>query len=89
MHGNAKMAVFTISPTVTDVGFARAISAHTDVPTEDTAEALTWGADEHVLIALAAARWLYSRNSSREWQGAANHVLRRVTGYGRSNPTGT
>jgi membrane-associated phospholipid phosphatase len=69
------MAVFTISPTATDIRIAKAISAHTDVPAEHTAEALTWGADEHVLIAFAAAWWLFSRNESCKQQTAANHVL--------------
>lgn len=69
------MAIFKISPTATDIRIANAISAHTDVPAEHTAEALTWGADEHVLTACAAAWWLYSRNKSRAQQTAANHVL--------------
>jgi undecaprenyl-diphosphatase len=69
------MAAFTIRPTVADIRIANAIAAHTDVPTEKTAEALTWGADEHVLMALAAAWWLYSRTQRREQRNAADHVL--------------
>ena len=69
------MAVFTVRPTTADTRIANAIAAHTDVPTEETAEALTWGADEHVLIALAAAWWLYSRGQRREQRNAADHVL--------------
>jgi PAP2 superfamily len=69
------MAVFTIYPTATDIRIANAVSAHTDVPAEHTAEALTWGADEHVLMACAAVWWLYSRNKSRAQQTASNHVL--------------
>jgi membrane-associated phospholipid phosphatase len=74
-RGNTTMALLTISPTATDTKIAKAISAHTDPPAERTAEALTWGADEHVLIGLAAAWWLYSRNKRRKQRNAADHVL--------------
>ena len=66
---------FTICPTAPDVRIAKAIAAHTDPPAERTAEVLTWGADEHVLIALAAAWWLYSRNQRHRQRIAADHVL--------------
>lgn len=69
------MAAFTICPTATDIKIANAIAAHTDPPAEHTAEALTWGADEHILMALAAAWWLYSRNQQLKQRSAANHVL--------------
>jgi membrane-associated phospholipid phosphatase len=69
------MAAVTVRPTSIDIEIANAIAAHTDVPAEHTAEAFTWGADEHVLTALAAAWWLYSRNQSRKQRNAADHVL--------------
>lgn len=69
------MAVFTIPPTAADIRIANAIATHTDVPTEKTAKALTWGADEHVLTALAAAWWFYSRSQRRGQRNAADHVL--------------
>jgi undecaprenyl-diphosphatase len=72
---NTTMALLTISPTATDVRIANAISAHTDAPAEHAAEALTWGADEHVLMALAAAWWLYSRGQRRKQRRAADHIL--------------
>jgi undecaprenyl-diphosphatase len=69
------MAIFTIRPTTADIAIANAIAAHTDPPAEQTAEALTWGADEHVLMALAAGWWIYSRGQRSRQQIAANHVL--------------
>lgn len=69
------MAIFTVRPTAADVRIANAIAAHTDVPAERTADALTWGADEHVLIALAASWWLYSRSQPRHQRNAADHIM--------------
>lgn len=69
------MAIFTIRPTTADIRIANAIAARTDPPTEQTAEALTWGADEHVLVALAAGWWIYSRSQRSRLQIAADHVL--------------
>jgi membrane-associated phospholipid phosphatase len=69
------MAAVTVRPTSIDIEIANAIAAHTDIPAEQTAEALTWGADEHVLTAFAVAWWLYSRNQSRKQRNAADHVL--------------
>jgi undecaprenyl-diphosphatase len=71
----ATMALLTISPTATDIRIAKAISAHTAAPAEHAAEALTWGADERVLLGLAAAWWLFSRSQRRELRNAADHVL--------------
>jgi hypothetical protein len=69
------MAIFTIRPTTADVRIANAIASHTDVPAEQTAKALTWGADEHVLMALAAGWWVYSRGQRRRQRIAADHIL--------------
>ena len=69
------MAIFTIRPTTADVRIANAIAAHTDVPAEQTAKALTWGADEHVLIAAAAAGWLFTRGSGAQAQRLGTHFL--------------
>ena len=69
------MAVVTVPPTTTDIAIANAISAHTDVPVERTAETLTWGADEHLLVAFAAGWWLYSRNQGNAQRCAVDHVL--------------
>lgn len=72
---NTAMTALTISPAAIDIRIANAISAHTDASAEHSAEALTWGADEHVLLGLAAAWWLYSRCQRRKQQNAADHVL--------------
>lgn len=70
-----EMTAIRVSPTATDIRIANAIAAHTDPPTERAAEALTWGADEHVLMALAVAWWVSSRNQRPERRIAADHAL--------------
>ena len=69
------MALVTVRPTQADVAIANAIAGHTNPPTEEVAEALTWGADEHILLALAAAWWLCSRKQPRAQRRTADHVL--------------
>jgi len=54
---------------------AHAITAHTDREPEQVAEALTWGADEHVLCALAGGWWVYCRNKDAEHSLASDHIL--------------
>ncbi|MCG2667206.1 membrane protein [Bradyrhizobium sp. CCBAU 11434] len=69
------MAPVTVKPTRTDIAIANEIAEHTNPELEQTAKALTWGADEHVLLALAAAGWLYARMRPAEERRAANHIL--------------
>jgi undecaprenyl-diphosphatase len=69
------MALITVRPTAIDHKIANAIAAHTEPPAEGLAEMLTWGADEHVLIGLTAAWWLYARLQARDQRNAADHVL--------------
>jgi membrane-associated phospholipid phosphatase len=71
------MAAITVRPTRADVSIANAISAHTDRSTERAAEFITWGADEHILCALAAGWWFYAhaRGKPPEERAAADHVL--------------
>lgn len=69
------MALVTVKPTWIDIAIADEIADHTNAELEQTAEALTWGADEHVLLALAAAGWLYARHRPAEERRAANHIL--------------
>ncbi|MET4387465.1 membrane-associated phospholipid phosphatase [Bradyrhizobium sp. F1.4.3] len=69
------MALVTVKPTRIDTAIADEIAAHTDYELEDAAEALTWGADEHVLLALSAAGWLYVQLRQPQHRLAANHVL--------------
>jgi hypothetical protein len=64
----------TIRPTSVDVKIARAVARHTNRQTERASEALTWGADEHVLCAAAVLWWIYSRTQPRQ-KRAADHVL--------------
>ncbi len=69
------MALITVRPTAADVTIANSIAAHTNPPTEKIARLLTWGADEHILVALAAAWWFGTRGQSRRRRRAADHVL--------------
>jgi membrane-associated phospholipid phosphatase len=69
------MALITVRPTAADVAIANSIASHTNPPTEEVAAVLTWGADEHVLCALTAVWWLYTRNQNRPERRTANHVL--------------
>lgn len=69
------MALVTVKPTRIDVALANEIADHTNPELEQAAEALTWGADEHVLIALAAAGWLYVRVRRPEKRPDADHIL--------------
>jgi hypothetical protein len=69
------MAPITVRPTRADLEIANAIAAYTDPPTERAAEFLTWGADEHVLCALAAGWWLYCRGKNARARRASDHIL--------------
>lgn len=51
----------TVRPTKADIAIAREIARDTGPAPEEVARALTWGADEKVLLVLAAAGWLASR----------------------------
>lgn len=69
------MALVTVRPTAADIAIANVIAAHTNRPTEGVARALTWGADEHLLLALTAAWWLWSRSQSHDRRKIADHFL--------------
>ena len=69
------MAPVTVKPTRIDIAIANEIADYTNPELEEAAEALTWGADEHVLLALAAAGWLYTRNRPSDERQRANHIL--------------
>jgi hypothetical protein len=69
------MVPIRVPPSSTDVSIANAIAARTGPSTERTAQALTWGADEHILCALAAGWWLYCRNKDAGHRRASDHVL--------------
>ena len=65
----------TVRPTRADKEIARVIARNTSTATEETAEILTWGADEHVLCAAAAVWWLYCRGRPTAERAASNHIL--------------
>jgi membrane-associated phospholipid phosphatase len=69
------MALVTVRPTRADIAIANAISEHTNPPTEEIAQALTWGADENVLLALTAAWWLFSRGQPDRCRRTADHFF--------------
>ena len=69
------MALVTVKPTRIDIAIANEIADHTNSYLERTAEALTWGADEHVLFALAIGGWLYAQLRRPQARPIANHVL--------------
>jgi membrane-associated phospholipid phosphatase len=69
------MAPIRVRPTRADISVANAISRHTGRKTEKAAGLLTWGADEHILCALAAAWWLYSRRRNADERQTADHIL--------------
>jgi hypothetical protein len=48
------MALVTVRPIAADVAIANAVAAHTTPSAEKAAQALTWGADEHLLLVAAA-----------------------------------
>ena len=65
----------SVRPTKADVAIARAIASDTAPAPEEIARALTWGADEKVLLILAAVGWLGSRGRGEPLQRAGNHAL--------------
>jgi undecaprenyl-diphosphatase len=69
------MALVTIKPTELDMSIADEIVRHTTPGAEDLAKTLTWGADEHVLVALSAAAWLSARFWRSPKKPVADHLL--------------
>jgi hypothetical protein len=69
------MTPITVRPTRADRSVANAISTHTGPRTERAAAFLTWGADEHILCALAAGWWLYCRDKDANARRASDHIL--------------
>lgn len=66
---------YRIPPTRADIEIADAVSDYTTPRTEEAASVLTWGGDEHVLLALAAGWWLYSRRGSLRQRKHGDHIL--------------
>jgi membrane-associated phospholipid phosphatase len=73
--GRGRSFPVTARPTTADVAVAQSIARNTAPVPEQVARALTWGADEKVLLVLAAAGWLASRGCSEPLRRAGNHAL--------------
>jgi hypothetical protein len=69
------MALLTLPPTRLDEIIAREVSSHTDRSIERAAGALTWGAEEHVLLGLAAIGWLLTRNAPKAERRLGDHFM--------------
>ncbi len=69
------MALATVKPTPIDTAIAREVAAYTNPGIEQAAQALTWGADEHVVVALSIAAWLYAQGTRSSYRPFANHLL--------------
>src|ERR1700742_2586966 len=65
----------TVRPTKADIAIAREVARDTGPAPEEVARALTWGADEKVLLVLAAVGWLASRGRGESLRRAGNHAL--------------
>jgi undecaprenyl-diphosphatase len=66
---------FNVRPTAPDIAIARAVARNTEAAPEAIARALTWGAEENLLLVLAAAGWIASRGRRQAVQRAGNHAL--------------
>ena len=64
-----------VRPLSADIELAGAIACHTHPLPERISGALTWGADEHVLTALAVGWWLWCRAKPLPQRQASDHVL--------------
>ncbi|HZR76113.1 phosphatase PAP2 family protein [Bradyrhizobium sp.] len=69
------MGPLRVKPTRTDVTIARGIARHTRPVPEKVADALTYGADERVLLVLAGICWLLTRDKPPPLKRAGNHAL--------------
>src|SRR5215211_4046715 len=65
----------TVRPTRADVAVANSIARNTTPAAEEVARALTWGADEKILMVLATVGWLASRGCAEPLRCAGNHAL--------------
>jgi undecaprenyl-diphosphatase len=65
----------TIRPTDAGLAIARTVARETGPAPQRLARALTWGADEKVLLALTAIGWLASRGAGEPMRRAASHAV--------------
>jgi undecaprenyl-diphosphatase len=64
-----------VKPTKADIDIAQAIAHHTSPVPEEIGRALAWGADEKLLLVLAAIGWVASRGGGERLRRAGNHAL--------------
>lgn len=64
-----------VHPLPADTELARMIARDTRPLPEDGSTIITWGADGHVLTALAVGWWLWSRSKSPAQRRESDHVL--------------
>jgi undecaprenyl-diphosphatase len=64
-----------VRPTGADIAISRIVAHRAERAPETVARFLTWGADEKVLLVLAAAPWLVSRGRGEALRRAANRAL--------------
>ncbi|MBR0749703.1 phosphatase PAP2 family protein [Bradyrhizobium japonicum] len=64
-----------VHPLSADIELARAIAHHSRPLPERISGALTWGADEHTLTALAVGWWVWCRAKPPSQRLASDHVL--------------
>src|ERR1700760_2178118 len=69
------MNLLTVKPTALDETIPREVSFHTGRSVERVAGVATWGADEHVLLGLAAVGWLLTRSAPKVERQLGNHFL--------------
>src|ERR1700722_13709723 len=69
------MALLTVHPIDIDERIAREVSSHADRRVERVAGAVTWGADEHVLLALVALGWILTRAAPEPQRRLGTHFL--------------
>jgi membrane-associated phospholipid phosphatase len=69
------MALLTVRPTKFDEEVARQVARHTNRSIEGVAGVVTWGADEHVIVAAAVLGWLLTRRASEPARRMSTHVL--------------
>lgn len=69
------MALVTVKPTNLDIAIANEIAAYANPGMEEAAQTLTWGADEHVLLGLSVAGWVYAHLRRSPARPVANHLL--------------
>ncbi len=74
-RGAGDVVPIAVQPTSSDIAISRAVAHHTKPAPERVARAVTWGADEKVMLVLAAAGWIASRGQSDAMRRAGNHAL--------------